>query len=66
MTIKERKEKIIEQIHRVDDEAILAQLEHLMQVDPNSFSDTLKELLTLSSQQANLTEHTSAKDLIRQ
>jgi len=65
MTIKERKEKIIKQIHQTDDEVLIAQLENLIQFEMHGIKDELKELLVLSSQQTRLTKHTSAKDLIR-
>ena len=65
MTIKERKERIIEQIHQTDDETLLTQLENVIEFESDKSAGLLKELLKLSSQQTRLTKHTSSKDLIR-
>lgn len=65
MTIKERKQRLIDQINRTEDEALLSRIEGLVEKGTSKFEEELVQLLDLSNQRTNLTPHSSAKNLIR-
>ncbi len=65
MTLDQRKNELINQIASLDNEALLIHMEELIHEASSGVPSTIIKLLDQSSKSNSLTEHTSARDLLR-